>query len=78
MTKKNRYILKPLETLQIMKLNSFKVINIKLDDFYDKKFKPGLYQQTKKFFLQQKKEFCKLSDQVQNIKTYNKIAGYKF
>ena len=56
MTKKNRYILKPLETLQIMKLNSFKVINIKLDDFYDKKFKPGLYQQTKKFFLQQKKD----------------------
>ena len=78
MTKKNRYILKPMEILQTMKLNTFNIVNIKLNNFYDKKFKPGLYQQTKKFLLKQKAEFCTLSDQVENIKIYNKIARYKF
>ena len=77
MTKKNRYILKPIETLQKMKLNSFNVLRVSLDNNYDKKFKPGLYQQTKKFLQGQKTQFCTLSEQSENIKIYNKIAGYK-
>lgn len=77
MTKKNRYILKPIETLQMMKLNSFNLIKLRIDNYYDKKFKPGLYQQTKKFLQHQKTQFCTLSEQVENIKIYNKIAGYK-
>ena len=77
MTKKNRYILKPMEDLQMMKLNTFNIVNVRLDNYYDKKFKPGLYQQTKKFLQRQKKQFCTLSEQVENIKIYNKIAGYK-
>lgn len=77
MTQKNRYILKPLESLHMMKFNSFKVEKIRLDNYYDKKFKPGLYQQTKKFLKGKKFELCSLSEQVENIKIYNKIAGYK-
>jgi len=76
-TSKNRFILNPLEKLKIIKLvnnlKKEKVISLK---GVDKKFKPGLYMQTKNFLKKNHSFLCTLSDQVENIKTYYRIAGY--
>jgi predicted dehydrogenase len=77
MTNKRRLILRPMERLQQIKKGSILVENIKTDNRIDIDFKPGLFLQTKKFleggdnYL-----FCSLSEQVENMKIYSKIAGY--
>jgi predicted dehydrogenase len=77
MTNKRRLILRPMEQLQEIKKGSILVKNIKSENTIDTDFKAGLFLQTKKFL---KKEdsylFCSLSEQVENIKIYYKIAGY--
>ena len=76
MTAKNRYILKPLEQLQVIKLESVLVENIEFENDFDKKFKPGLFLQTKKFLEKESSFFCSISEQVENMKIFYKIAGY--
>lgn len=75
-TSRHRFILKPLEQLQAIALGSNQVKNIHLEDRLDKKFKPGLYLQLESFFKKDNSLFCSLSEQVENIKIYSKIAGY--
>ena len=75
-TSRHRFILKPLEQLQVITLGSNQVKNIHLEDRLDKKFKPGLYLQLESFFKKDNSLFCSLSEQVENIKIYSKIAGY--
>jgi len=76
MTKKHRFILRPMEKLQVIKLNNILIKNIILKDKFDKKFKPGLYYQTISFLKKKNNLFCSLSEQVKNIKLYSKMAGY--
>ena len=76
MTKKNRFVLRPIEELKVVKLNKHKIENIKLNDLIDKQFKPGLFIQTKKFLMKDYNQFCTISEQIENIKIYNKISGY--
>jgi predicted dehydrogenase len=45
----NRFILSPLEKLQVQKLNSLHTESIDIDDQLDFDFKPGVYRQTKSF-----------------------------
>jgi predicted dehydrogenase len=49
LTRKHRYIFRPVEKLQIIKHNSVTAESVDIDDRLDLKFKPGLYQQTKSF-----------------------------
>tara|TARA_B100000315_G_scaffold189527_1_gene179390 strand:+ start:3550 stop:4476 length:927 start_codon:yes stop_codon:yes gene_type:complete len=49
LTRKHRYIFRPLEKLQILKHNTVSVEPIKIDDQLDLEFKPGLYRQTESF-----------------------------
>jgi len=77
MTAKRRFILRPMEQLQIVKLGSTLVDSINLKNKIDKKFKPGLFNQTKNFLEGKVSLFCSLSEQVKNIKIYYKMAGYK-
>jgi predicted dehydrogenase len=76
LTEKHRYILKPLEKLQIQKLGSVKTEYIDLEDDIDKKFKPGLLNQTKAFISGESDELCTLSSQLKLMKIYQKMAGY--
>ena len=76
MTKKHRFILRPMEKLQTIKLNNIEIKNIILKDKFDKKFKPGLYYQTISFLKKKNDLLCPLSEQVKNIKLYSKMAGY--
>ena len=48
----NRFILCPLEKLQVQKLNSINTENIDIDDQLDIDFKPGVYRQTKSFLTE--------------------------
>ncbi len=49
LTRKHRYIFRPLEKLQILKHNTVSVDLVKIDDQLDLDFKPGLYRQTESF-----------------------------
>ena len=49
LTRKHRYIFRPLEKLQIIKHNSVTVESVDIDDQLDRDFKPGLYRQTESF-----------------------------
>ena len=76
LTQKNRYILKPLEELQVIELGSIHSESIQIDDQKDKEFKPGLFNQVKAFLCGEDMLFCTISDQLQHIDIYNKISGY--
>jgi predicted dehydrogenase len=49
LTRKHRYIFRPLEKLQILKHNTVSVEFVDIDDRLDLEFKPGLYRQTESF-----------------------------
>lgn len=76
LTRKHRFIFRPLEQLQVVQVGSVKVENIELDDRVDKEFKPGLYRQTKAFLNQDDSQFCSINEQLQHIAVYNEMAGY--
>ena len=76
LTKKNRYILKPMEKLQKIEKGSIKVDEVNIDDSLDKKFKPGLYTQVKKFLFKETKDLCSLSEHIKAFPFYKLIAGY--
>ena len=76
MTAKRRFILRPMEKLQVIKSGSILAETIKPENEIDKDFKPGLFLQTKNFLEETCSAFCTLSEQVENIKIYSKIAGY--
>jgi predicted dehydrogenase len=75
-TRKNRFIFKPLEQLYVTKIGSVAVDQIVLNDQLDKIFKPGLYLQTKAFIDNNCENLCSLSEQVNMISIYSKMAGY--
>ena len=76
LTTKNRYILKPLEKLQVVKLGSVNMEDIEIDDELDIQYKPGIYNQLKAFLNENDKNFCTIEEQLQHIDIYNKISGY--
>ncbi len=77
LTSKHRLIFKPFESLQIQKIGSVQVEEVKIDYSLEKKYKPGLYKQTEAFINSELSEFCSLKDQFHLIKNiYNKISGY--
>ena len=76
LTAQRRFILKPMEKLQVIKQGSTLVEMINPENQIDKDFKPGLFQQTKNFLEKKDNLFCSLSEQSENIKIYSKMAGY--
>jgi predicted dehydrogenase len=76
MTSKRRLILRPMEQLQVIPLGTVKVETVELRDSLDLNFKPGLYRQTQAFLSDDDSLFCKLSQHVENVRTYSEMAGY--
>lgn len=76
MTRKRRFIFRPLERLQVMSLGSVYSEFVDIDDALDKDFKPGLYRQTASFLHGDDAETCTLAQQVKNFDIYRRIAGY--
>lgn len=76
LTVKHRLIFSPLETLKIQELSSVKVKPRVVDDYFDRKYKPGLYLQIKAFLEGDNGNLCHLEDHVNMLEVYSKIAGY--
>ena len=77
-TKTNRYIFRPMEKLQVQKINTVSVADVKNIDYsLDEKYKPGLYLQTQAFINDEYENLCSLEEQLINFKLYSRIAGYQ-
>lgn len=76
MTKKRRFILRPLEELRVQLLNSVKVDVVELDYSLDRDYKPGLYLQVQRFLAGGAPALCTLEQHLQNMRHYVRMAGY--
>ena len=76
MTVKRRFILRPMEELQVIEAGNVLIKSVHLKNELDKDFKPGLYLQTKSFLNKEDVVLCSLSEQVKNVKIYSRMAGY--
>jgi len=76
LTRKHRFIFRPLEQLQIIRSGTNNVETEELDDSLDLKFKPGLHAQTKAFLQRDDRFFCTLDQQIRHCNFYDGMAGY--
>ncbi len=76
LTRKRRFLFRPMEHLQVVQLGSVKVDAVELDDRLDKEFKPGLYEQTKAFLDNDDSWFCTVDEQLRHCAVYDEMAGY--
>jgi predicted dehydrogenase len=77
LTGKRRFILRPLEKLQVQMIGSVNIESVEVDDIFDQKFKPGIYLQTKAFLDDSGANLLSLREHAENMQLYNKMAGYQ-
>jgi len=71
LTRKHRYIFRPLEKLQILKHNTVTVEHVDIDDRLDLEFKPGLYRQTESFLNEDPNApLLTIHDHYEKVTTY--------
>lgn len=74
LTSKHRLVFRPMEQLQIQELGSFQIESYEIDDTLDKRFKPGLYLQVKRFIENSlDSRFLTVEQQAVNMQWYEKI-----
>ena len=76
MTKKNRFILRPLEKLQVISKGT---LDSKFVDFSSKvenNFKPGFYMQCKEFLSEDHINLKTIEEQINSFNIYNLMAAY--
>jgi predicted dehydrogenase len=81
LTRRNRYLLRPMESLQFIPLSSVEAQPIDLEDDLDRQFKPGLFRQCEAFLRDQPdraqaNQLCSLEEQMNSFPIYYRIAGY--
>jgi hypothetical protein len=73
-TAQNRYILKPLEQLQVQPQRSVKIDQLAIDDSLDKIFKPGLYKQVEAFLRDPSNpSLLKIETQANNCSSFYQV-----
>jgi len=73
---KGKYILRPLEQLFFQKKGSLEIKEIKLINNFDKKFKPGFYEQIRAFLSNKKDDgLLSLTEHHNMISVYKKILN---
>lgn len=77
LTKENRYIFRPMESLLVQKRGTIAHIPVELDDQIDNDFKPGLYKQVECFLNGESKDLCSISEQLKYFPIYEKMACYQ-
>ncbi|WP_411751140.1 Gfo/Idh/MocA family protein [Serratia sp. (in: enterobacteria)] len=75
-TVKSKYIFRPIEKLQIQKINSINSEFVEVDDSLDIKYKPGLYLQVKSFLSDNTTDLCCIDEHYNNSIIYSEMAGY--
>ncbi len=73
LTRRHRLIFRPLEKLQIQKIGSVAIDLVDIDDRLDKEYKPGLFNQVKAFFGNDKSSLPTIAEQVGNLDIYLKM-----
>ena len=76
LTRKRRFIFRPMEQLHVTQLESTVIEKVSIDDQHDKLFKPGLYKQTRAFLDQDETFFCTVEEQIKHAGIYSEMAGY--
>lgn len=81
LTRHNRYVLRPMEALQIIPLGSVELKPVDLDNALDCQFKPGLFRQCEAFLSRKTKsgqssQLCSLQEQLDAFPLHYRIAGY--
>lgn len=76
LTSKNRYILRPMEQLQVQNRGTVKSNFIEINDKFDKEFKPGLYKQVEAFLKNDTDSLCTIDEQLTLFSVYEKMASY--
>jgi predicted dehydrogenase len=78
LTKEHRFILRPMEKLQIQKKGSIaQEFYADIDYSLDEKYKPGLFLQTSRFLENNFCGMCTLEEQATMVDVYFKMAGYQ-
>lgn len=77
LTRKNRFIFRPLEKLQVQELASVAITEASIDDRLDREFKPGLYLQTKGFLEESNQGLLSITQHLLKLEIYSEIAGGK-
>lgn len=76
LTRSRRFIFKPLEKLQVQRINTVAVEAVEVDSRLDVDYKPGLYLQVEHFLTLEKTGLCTLEEHLENSKLYARIAAY--
>lgn len=75
-TSNYRLIFRPMESLQLMRKGSVNIESVELDDQLDREFKPGLYEQVRRFLSLDTRNMCDLASQLARWDLYTRMAGY--
>lgn len=76
LTRKRKYILRPLEKVRVQEIGSLEDKEVEIDDRLDKMFKPGLYKQTETFLEGHDWQLLNINEQANNVsEVYKKIIG---
>lgn len=79
LTKKHRFIFKPMEKLSIQVIGSVAINPVEIrGEQFDLDFKPGLYLQTQAFLVGDYSDFCSIFEQFDLMDTYIKMSGYSY
>lgn len=76
LTRSRRFIFKPLEKLQVQRINTVAVEAVEVDSRLDVDYKPGLYLQVEHFLTLEKTALCTLEEHLENSRLYARIAAY--
>ncbi|MFA0471730.1 Gfo/Idh/MocA family oxidoreductase [Vibrio sp. 10N.222.51.E8] len=76
LTAYNRYVLRPMEQLQVQKKGTIPLISVDLDEQLDIRFKPGLYRQVQAFLEQDIEQLCSIEEQLKCFPFYQRVANY--
>ena len=75
-TSRRRLLLSPLEEVYEMRSGSGSFKLVAVNNEIDRKFKPGLFCQTKAFIEGDRDLMCSIKDQSRQMPLFEKIAGY--
>jgi predicted dehydrogenase len=76
LTKENRYIFRPMESLQVQKRGTIPHIEVEVNNQLDIDYKPGLFKQVECFLNGNVEELCSIDEHLSYFPIYKKMANY--
>ncbi len=76
LTRRRRLTFRPMVELRVTEIGPLAEQRVYLDDELDRRFKPGLLEQTKALLVGDRTHACTRNDQLEPLTVYETIAGY--